>query len=122
MKTNEQRIMLMHKKAYRIRRKNAVREIMISGICTLGLLIFIAGYISFMDGDLHIIGEAGFSGNSMLADDVGGYVLVGVIAFVVAVVFTLVCFKIKEKGRSNGKDGLNERLNAMSKSDETGVD
>ena len=99
-----------------------MREIMISGICTLGLLIFIAGYISFMDGDLHIIGEAGFSGNSMLADDVGGYVLVGVIAFVVAVVFTLVCFKIKEKGRSNGKDGLNERLNAMSKSDETGVD
>jgi hypothetical protein len=70
-----------------------------------------------MDGSLHTVSEAGFSGNSMLADSAGGYVLVGVIAFIVAVVFTLTCLKIKDKGGQH--NGLNDRLNTMNGKEST---
>ena len=79
--------------------------------------MFLIGFISLADGSLHAVGEAGFSGNSMLADSAGGYVLVGVIAFIVAVVFTLACLKIKDKGGQH--NGLNDRLNAISEENNT---
>ena len=117
MKSYEQRIMLMHKRAEGIQRHKDKMMITISGICSAVMMIFLVCFISLMDGSLHTVSEAGFSGNSMLADSAGGYVLVGVIAFIVAVIFTLVCIRLYEKndaykGRNKG-DSLNDRLNAM---------
>ena len=118
MKSYEQRIMLMHKRAEGIQRHKDKMMITISGICSAAMLIFLVCFISLMDGSLHTVSEAGFSGNSMLADSAGGYVLVGVIAFIVAVVFTLACLKIKDKGGQH--NGLNDRLNAISEEKNTG--
>lgn len=112
MKTYEQRIMLMHKRAEGIQRHKDKMMITISGICSAAMMLFLVCFISLMDGSLHTVSETGFSGNSMLADSAGGYVLVGVIAFIVAVVFTLACLKIKDKDRQH--NGLNDRLNAIS--------
>ena len=117
MKSYEQRIMLMHKRAEGIQRHKDKMMITISGICSAAMLIFLVCFISLMDGSLHTVSEAGFSGNSMLADSAGGYVLVGVIAFIVAVVFTLACLKIKDKDRQH--NGLNDRLNAISEREKT---
>ena len=112
MKSYEQRIMLMHKRAEGIQRQRDKMMITISGICSAAMMLFLVCFISLMDGSLHTVSEAGFSGNSMLADSAGGYVLVGVIAFIVAVVFTLACWKVKAKDRQH--NGLNDRLNAIS--------
>ena len=117
MKSYEQRIMLMHKRAEGIQRHKDKMMITISGICSAAMLIFLICFISLMDGSLHTVSETGFSGNSMLADSAGGYVLVGVIAFIVAVVFTLACLKIKDKGGQY--NGLNDRLNAISEREKT---
>lgn len=117
MKTYEQRIMLMHLRAEKIQKKKDVIGMAVSGISSVLILVFLIGFISLADGSLHAVGEAGFSGNSMLADSAGGYVLVGVIAFIVAVVFTLACLKIKDKGGQH--NGLNDRLNAISEENNT---
>jgi len=112
MKTYEQRIMLMHLRAEKIQKKKDAIWMAVSSISSVLILVFLIGFVSLTDGSLHTVGEAGFSGNSMLADSAGGYVLVGVIAFIVAVVFTLACLKIKDKDRQH--NGLNDRLNAIS--------
>ena len=117
MKTYEKRIMLMHLRAEKIQKKKDVIGMAVSGISSVLILVFLIGFISLADGSLHAVGEAGFSGNSMLADSAGGYVLVGVIAFIVAVVFTLACLKIKDKGGQH--NGLNDRLNAISEENNT---
>jgi Na+/melibiose symporter-like transporter len=104
--------MLMHLRAEKIQKKKDAIWMAVSGISSVLILVFLIGFVSLTDGSLHAVGEAGFSGNSMLADSAGGYVLVGVIAFIVAVVFTLACLKIKDKDRQH--NGLNDRLNAIS--------
>lgn len=117
MKTYEQRIMLMHLRAEKIQKKKDAIWMAVSGISSVLILVFLIGFVSLTDGSLHAVGEAGFSGNSMLADSAGGYVLVGVIAFIVAVVFTLACLKMKDKG--GRRNGLNDRLNAISEENNT---
>lgn len=117
MKTYEQRIMLMHLRAEKIQKKKDAIGMAVSGISSVLILVFLIGFVSLTDGSLHAVSEAGFSGNSMLADSAGGYVLVGVIAFIVAVVFTLACLKIKDKGGQH--NGLNDRLNAISEENNT---
>lgn len=57
----------------------------------LGLLVHLG------DGVLRTTTQRYFFGASMLSDDVGGYVLVGVIAFALAVVFTVLCMKYRKK-------------------------
>ncbi len=49
---------------------------------------------------------AGYSkyGAFMLPDDAGGYVLVGVISFIVAVIVTLLCLKINGRNKSSPDD------------------
>ena len=117
MRTQEQRIMLMHKRAGEIKRKKEKITTVISGVCSSALMLFLVVFISFTDGGLHEIGDAGLAGNSMLADSVGGYVMVAVVAFAAAVLITLLCIRYKAwRGTGPDKDGdrsLNDRLNAM---------
>ena len=110
MKTNEQRIMLMHIKADQLKKKKVKTQAVFSGLCSTALLVFLIVFMTLADGNLHTIGGFGFSGNSMLSDGAGGYVLVGVVSFVAAVIITLVCLKFKNNEQKNS---LNDKLNAL---------
>lgn len=44
-------------------------------------------------------GVTGLYGATMLFEDAGGYVLVGVIAFIAAVSITVLCIRYREKGK-----------------------
>lgn len=46
----------------------------------------------------------GFSGAALLAEGAGGYVLVGVAAFVLAVALTLLCTRLREREKRSGSD------------------
>ena len=46
----------------------------------------------------------GAYGATLLADSAGGYVLVGVAAFVTAVALTVVCMRLHERDKQNGDD------------------
>lgn len=47
---------------------------------------------------------AGFSGAALLAEGAGGYVLVGVAAFMLAVALTLLCTRLREREKRSGSD------------------
>jgi len=51
-------------------------------------------------------GTAGTSayGALMVSDEAGGYVLVGVLSFIVAVIVTLICIKIADRNKSTKKE------------------
>ena len=50
----------------------------------------------------------GAYGATLLADSTGGYVLVGVTAFVAAVALTVVCMRRHERDKQNGDDHYEE--------------
>jgi len=67
------------------------------------MVAVIATIYSYAGLDISGMGPSGNSyvkyGAFMVPNEAGGYILVGVVCFVLAVVFTLMCLKFKEKSR-----------------------
>ena len=99
MRTDKQRIDRMHELAYKKKRLIEERLIKSLGAVSFCIFAFLVGFIYIADGKMHSIADAGFTGNSLLSADAGGYVLVAVISFIAAVVITVICLKIKEKNK-----------------------
>lgn len=66
-----------------------------SGVLTVAL----GALIAEMGGGSHRIAKTRFAGTSMLADGVGGYVLAAVLAFMMGVVVTVFCIRVKGRGK-----------------------
>lgn len=101
MLTAEERVMVLHKRMEERRRKREQLKTgvmgMISGGIAVCLLILVFGKIT-----AHCGGTAGtYSGATMLFDDVGGYALVGVVSFAVAVIVTSVCMRRQQKQKGH---------------------
>jgi uncharacterized protein HemY len=65
------------------------------------LCVMLMGSIAKVIGTFSKQGQGrvtGLYGTIMLFDDVGGYVMVGVLAFIAAVVITMLCIRYREKG------------------------
>ena len=97
--TNE-RVAQVKERAMRIRRKKGKRAI--RGLSTLCLalcccLVGILGEVSGGFGSAAAV--QGLNGATLLSERAGGYVLVAVVSFVTAVVFTLLCVKLRERNR-----------------------
>ena len=104
MRNEEQRIKTMHELAYKIKRKSEKAVLKELGTVSVLLFAVLIGWLYAVDGNLHQVSGTGFTGNSLLSADVGGYVLVAVGSFIVAVVLTIVCIKFKEKNKSAADD------------------
>jgi len=104
MRTNRQRIDLMHELAYKKKRKIEERMIKTLGAVSFGIFALLVGWIYIADGRMHSIADADFAGNSLLSADAGGYVLTAVIAFIAAVAITVICVKIREKNKASSKE------------------
>ena len=90
----------MHELAYKKKRKIEERLIKTLGAVSFGIFAFLVGWIYMVDGKMHSIADADFTGNSLLSADAGGYVLVAVISFIVAVAITVICIKMNEKSKN----------------------
>ena len=87
--TNE-RVAQVKERAARIKQKK--EKHMIRGLSTLCLTLCCCL--------VGILGEvSGLNGATLLSERTGGYVLVAVVSFVTAVVFTLLCVKLRERNR-----------------------
>jgi len=60
----------------------------------LAFVVAVYGYVDFAS----MKDTYSTYGSFMLPDEAGGYVVVGVLCFVAAVVITLVCIKLKDRG------------------------
>lgn len=61
------------------------------------LFVCLSGAISAFGGLQNIAEPENYAGSSLLDSRVGGYVLVAVLAFAVAVVITVICMKRKDR-------------------------
>lgn len=109
MRTDKQRIDRMHELAFKKKRLIEERLIKTLGAVSFCIFAFLIGFIYIVDGKMHSIADAGFTGNSLLSADAGGYVLVAVISFISAVVITVLCIKINEKNKSNQRNEESEK-------------
>ena len=89
------RVNLLHRK-----RENRLAA-MLSMLCLM-LTVSLTGAIGALGGRSQGY-VPGLYGATMLFEDAGGYVLVGVLAFVAAVVITVRCIRYWEKGKKTGK-------------------
>ncbi len=78
----------------RRRDRESLMGLSLISVCLFAALLEAVGRFS---GTGHGLMSGELTGSSLLADSVGGYVLVAVIAFIAAVVITTICFRIKQK-------------------------
>ena len=103
MRTNEELLQAMHQRVAAIeRRKINTKTVATGGVCSmlmLGLLFLIIRF----GGVQHRILSSDYSGASLLADDVGGYVLVALAAFMAGA--AIVAFlRARRKKQRNTED------------------
>ncbi len=94
MRSDEERIRLLHQRAGKLRDQRMMR---IFGAASAGLLTALTVLIVLIDVPLQAISGEGFSASSLLGESAGGYVLVAVISFTVAVAVTLYCIRIRNR-------------------------
>ena len=71
----------------------------LSAICVL-VTAALLGLMKIFSG-AEQIALPGFYGSILLHEDVGGYVLVGVISFTAAVIITVLCIKYRKRNHTN---------------------
>ncbi len=99
MKSNEERIELMHKKAEKLRRERNKRLMAVSaGIAALLFAVLVAASIG-IDGQVVEYAETTFAASSLFAVSIGGYVIVAVVAFMIGVAITALIKKYNKRNR-----------------------
>ena len=81
----------VHKKRFRQTKRAITR---LSALCVI-LFSLLVGTAGAATGQPQIIAQ-GMYGSILLHENAGGYVLVGVVSFTIAVILTVICFKRKE--------------------------
>ena len=93
------RIALVKKRMHEYHRRQERRAVCrLSVLCTL-LFLSLVGAMGIMQSKP--INVTGMYGTILLHEDAGGYVLVAVISFTVAVVITALCIKFRKKGQKS---------------------
>ena len=101
MRTNEERIAVLHRRTSQLMRERADRKFAavcaLSGAVCLGFLIGIASWISgipesrFMDGPSDSMNASVFSDSASLT-----YIVIAVLAFLLGISITVFCFRMKK--------------------------
>ena len=100
MRTTEEIIRAAHERAHAVQRRNDNTRTAVTGAACAALAGCLVFLVARFGGAQHEILPSEYSGASLLADGAGGYVLVGLVAFMAgAVVTTLI-----RRGRRK-KDG-----------------
>ena len=97
MRTQDERIALLHKRAAEIERgRNRSRAACWGGIsaCLCILLIAVLYYSEII---FHNAADMQMNGSSLLGESAGGYILAAVIAFFAGVIITVVCYRKHHK-------------------------
>lgn len=91
--TSEERIISLHERVNALKRRRDRNILKIWGSLSAGLTAALIIAASLLTGRPHTILKSAYTGTSMLSDRVGGYVLVGVVSFSLAVFITVVCMR-----------------------------
>ena len=107
MMQNEDRIKEMHLRAARIKRKNEMIRTVVYGVTSFMLMAVLIALVIMQGSTVKSMDTGQFTGASLLDASVGGYVIVALISFAVAVAVTLLCIRWKQKN-DRRNDSVNE--------------
>ena len=103
MKTTEQQILLMHRRAEKMVQRQKRYILSLSAGLSVVLFGALFGVISGFSGLFHGISGESFAGASILDETIGGYLLAAVLAFMAGAAITVIC--LKRQNRTPGKAG-----------------
>lgn len=97
MRTQEERISQLHKRAEQLQRQKDRRQIAGLGSMSAFFAVLLVTVL-LQGGGLSQSASAGqFTGSSLLSEAAGGYVLAAVLAFFAGVIITAVIFRYRKK-------------------------
>lgn len=99
MRSTDEMTLAIHARAKALRRAGENRRIALLGGASAALGLALVALIGALGGLQHRATTAGYEGASLVADSSGGYVLAAVAAFMVGVIVTVICLRLKEKNR-----------------------
>ena len=93
MKTTEQQILLMHRRAEKMIQRQERYIVSVFAVLSVVLFGALFGVISGFSGIFHRISGESFAGASILDETIGGYLLAAVLAFMAGAAITVICLK-----------------------------
>ena len=98
--TSEEKICSLHERMNAYSRKRESRTTTLFGAASAALALCLI-FLVFAGSEI-LLGEAGgmYSGATMLFENAGGYVLLAICSFMVGVVVTVLCLKLRNKKKS----------------------
>ena len=97
MRTNEEMVLAVHERMKTLQQKREKRKIAVTGGTCAALGALIVGLVARFGGLQHAVIPAEYSGASLVADDIGGYVLVGIGAFMAGAAVTVAIRAMRRK-------------------------
>lgn len=99
MRTDEERVQFLHRRAKELKRKRDRDRLAVFGSLSASLMVLLVALIRGLSGTLRPIVGGELAGASMLSEGAGGYVLAAVAAFTAGVLVTAVIYyRRKRKG------------------------
>ncbi len=96
-----ERVQRAKSSARRLLRRQERRALRRLGALCAALALALTGVLTRLTGDISGAVQ-GMHGATLLADSAGGYVLVGVAAFTIAVALTVACMRLHQRDKQNG--------------------
>lgn len=108
MLTDEERIKAMHERAHDINRKKQKRKVAAAGILSTAFcLMIVITTALFMPkfNDVNVSGSDSASMNASIFSGTAalGYIVIGILAFILGVAVTIFCFRFKKKQDDNDR-------------------
>ena len=97
MKSQQERLEQLHTRAAELKEQKERRTVNALKAVAVMLFVCLAGVMSVFSGLQNAARPENYTGSSLLDSNVGGYVLVAVMAFAAAVVITVICMKRKDR-------------------------
>ena len=101
MRTNEQRIELMHQRAAQINRENRDRKIRLiqaASLCGGFVLVIVLAFVIRSLAKLSVEGNIpyGMSASVFARNEILGYVIIAIVAFLLGISVTVFCFYLRK--------------------------
>jgi len=101
MRTAEERLALLHRRADLLEKKKELALLKALGGASGGLAVCLLALFALFGQNGHEIAGTGYAATSLLSESAGGYVLAALIAFALGVVLTVLIMRYKGRDKQD---------------------